>query len=219
MEKLVVQSKRIERAITAKTIEPMKSIWISLVLIAVCTQCAIDRTVMPLNKVELETLALFKKLEPKHQVTVSTKNEPGQRLWLCLTFISKESKEPLNNQKVSLYHTSTAGEYEPSDPNNEATARLSGSVYTDKKGQAFVQTILPGDYGSSADNRHIHTTVVGARPEAYDIHFEQFTGQMGTNFISGSDQHFLANLKQANDSTLVTFLTIEVKKPSSTIKN
>ena len=34
---------------------------------------------------------------------------------------------------------------------------------------------------------------------------------MGKNFISGSDQHFFADLKQTKDSILVTFLTIEVK--------
>jgi hypothetical protein len=34
---------------------------------------------------------------------------------------------------------------------------------------------------------------------------------MGRSFINGSDQHFLADLKQTKDSTLVTFLTMEVK--------
>ena len=75
----------------------------------------------------------------------------------------------------------------------------------------YVQTILPGDYGSSADNRHIHTTISDAHPEAYDIHFKQYTGSMGSNFISGSDQHFLADLKQTPDGILVAFVTIEAK--------
>ncbi len=112
---------------------------------------------------------------------------------------------------IHLYHTSAAGEYKPTDPNDESTARLNGTVLTDEKGRVFVQTILPGDYGRSADNRHIHTTVKDARPEAYDIHFKQYTGKMGSRFINRSDQHFLADLKQTKDSLLVAFLTLEVK--------
>ncbi len=136
---------------------------------------------------------------------------PGERLSLCLTFVSKETGEPFQNQEIKLYHTSAAGEYEPRIANDETTARLNGSAITNADGKIFVQTILPGDYGSSPDNRHIHTTVSGAKPEAYDIHFKQYTGGMGLNFISGSDQHFLADLKHSEDSTLVAFLTIELK--------
>ncbi|MCB0382252.1 MAG: hypothetical protein KDD05_02800 [Psychroserpens sp.] len=170
---------------------------------------------MPLDKTELERLEKFKSLDSNSKVQISDEDELGQKLWLCLTFVSKESKAPLMNQKIHLYHTSSKGVYEPSNPNDETTARLSGSVFTDEEGQVFVQTILPGDYGSSQDNRHVHTTVENAKPEAYDIHFKQFTGQMGKNFISDNDQFFLANLKQTVDSTLVAFLTIEVKNPKS----
>lgn len=162
---------------------------------------------------ELQTLDAFKNLESKSQVQITTEEEPGQPLWLCLTFVSKESKRPLENQKIHLYHTSTEGEYEPSNSNDESTARLNGTAFTDEKGRIFVKTILPGDYGSSSDNRHIHTTVPHAKPEAYDIGFKQYSGLMAVNFISGSDQHFLAYLKQTTDSTLVTMVTIEVKNP------
>ena len=58
-------------------------------------------------------------------------------------------------------------------------------------------------------------TVFGAKPEAYDIHFKQYTGKMGKNFISGSDQHFLADLKKDEDEKLIAFLTIEVKNPEN----
>ena len=124
---------------------------------------------------------------------------------------------PLANQKIHLYHTSDEGEYEPSNPNDESTARLSGAAVTNSKGQLFVKTILPGDYGSSADNRHIHTTVENAHPEAYDINFKQYSGLMSTNFIEGSDQNFLADLKHTKDSILVAFVTMEVKNPQAQI--
>ena len=103
-----------------------------------------------------------------------------------------------------------------SDPNDESSARLNGSAITDNKGQIYVETILPGDYGDSDDNRHIHTTVFGAKPEAYDINIKQYITYMGKNFTEGSDQHFLADLRMTKDSTLVCFLTIEVKNPNKT---
>ncbi len=193
----------------------MKPFLVLLFTSMLFVQCSIDRTVLALDKTELETLQEFKDFDAENQVQISNESEIGQKLWLCLTLVSKENNRPLIDQKVDLYHTSSNGEYEPSNPSDESTARLRGSAFTNEKGQLFVQTILPGDYGSSADNRHIHTTIENAQPEAYDIHFKQYTGQMGNSFISGSDQHFLADLKQTKDSTLVTFLTIEVKNPST----
>ncbi len=182
-----------------------------LLLPFLLAQCSIDRTVPTLSESELQTLSAFQTLDDQSQVQISEENEPGQKLWLCLRFVSKETERPLIREEIKLYHTSAEGEYKPSDPSDESTARLNGTVMTDAQGEVFVQTILPGDYGSSPDNRHIHTTVKSANPVAYDIHFKQYTGRMGENFIGGSDQHFLAELKQSNDGTLVTFLTIEVK--------
>ncbi len=184
-----------------------------MLVILFLTNCSVDRKIALLTEDELIELNDYMKLNKKNKVTISEENEPGQKLWLCLTFVSKETKEAVINQNIHLYHTSTTGDYEPSDPNNESTARLNGQAYTDRNGKLFVQTILPGDYGSSIDNRHIHTTVINASPEAYDIHFKQYTSFFGEKFNANSDQFFLANLKQTKDSVLVTFLTIEVKSP------
>jgi len=182
-----------------------------LVMGFLLSQCSIDRTIPKLSQSEIQNLQAFENLNPKSQLRLSEITEPGQKLWLCLSFISRETKRPLIKEEISLYHTSAKGEYQAKDPNDETSARLSGTVFTDDKGRVFIRTILPGDYGSSADNRHIHTTVKNAKPVAYDIYFKQYTGRMGQNFINGSDQHFLTNLKQLEDSTLITFLTIEVK--------
>jgi len=189
----------------------MKRIVTLLLVIFFLTQCSIDRTIQNLSLSEFHTLKAFQNLKSQNQVRISNSTEPGVGLLLCLTFLTKESREPLINEQIKLYHTSSNGEYEPTDPNDESTARLNGTVITDDKGQVYIQTVLPGDYGSSMDNRHIHTRVKNAKPEAYDIHFKQFTGKMGKNFIDGSDQHFLADLKQTKDSILVAFLTIVVK--------
>ena len=193
----------------------MKKLLLILLIGLSLISCSGDRTIQLLNPSEADTLKIFKNLEEQNQLQISDKNEVGQKLWLGLTFISKESKMPIINEPVRLYHTASSGNYEPVDPTDETTARLSGTVQTNENGQIFVRTILPGNYSDSGDNRHIHTTVSNAKPETYDIHFKQYTGFMGKNFISGSDQHFLADLKQTRDSVLVSFLTIEVKNNQS----
>ena len=153
----------------------------------------------------------FQGLDPKSTLRIAGEKEPGVRLRLCLTIINASSKIPIADQKVLMYHTTSEGDYEPITPNDESTARLSGTVITDPYGRIFVDTILPGDYGSSDDNRHIHTTVFGAKPEGYDIHFKQYSGFMGRRFVRGSDQHFLADLKMDDQGNLIAILRIECK--------
>ncbi|WP_370090041.1 hypothetical protein [Ekhidna sp.] len=185
----------------------------AFLLVLSLASCGIDREINSISSVDEGVLKTYQELPEQNRLQISNRDEPGEPLILCLTFVDKSSGNPLPDQRVHFYHTDTSGEYNPSVANDESTARLSGSAITNSKGQILVQTILPGDYGSSADNRHIHTTVFGARPEAYDIHFKQYTGVMGRNFIDGSDQHFLADLKRNSNGSLITFLSIEVKSP------
>ena len=187
--------------------------WILALFILPLAQCSSPNETVFLDATEIERLQNFENLDSAHRVQISEEDEPGEKLWLCLQFVSKTNGEPLPDQYVHFYHTDSDGEYQPHNPNDESTARLNGAARTNHAGQLFVQTILPGAYGSSPNNKHIHTTVKGAHPEGYDIHFKQFTGLMGGRFINRSDQHFLADLKYMADSTLVSFLTIEVKRP------
>jgi hypothetical protein len=177
------------------------------------TQCSGDKTFPYLTQKEIEDLKSYESLEDIHQVQISNSKEAGKELWLCLEFVSESDKSPLKNQKIKLYHTSSEGEYDPSDPNDESTARLNGTGFTNVRGQIFVQTILPGDFGESKNNRHIHTTVFDAGPEAYDIFFTQYSGGIGKILNSGNDQLFYADLKQTLNGTLVAYLTIKVKSP------
>lgn len=173
--------------------------------------CSIDREINELTDSDIQTLDEFLQIESENQVRLAPQNEPGEPLLLCLQFVNKETQQALPSKRIHFYHADVSGEYNPTIPGDESTARLNGEAITDEKGRIFLMTTLPGDYGSSDDNRHIHTTVFGARPEAYDIHFKQYSGYMGTRFISGSDQHFLADLKRDSNNNLVAFLTIEVK--------
>ncbi len=187
-----------------------------IVIILLCLtvfNCGSDDTIQQLNTEEADLLETFQNIEANSRLTIADDTEPGQKLELCLTYIDKATKQILKGQSVKFYHTSNSGDYEPQVGNDETTARLSGTAITDDDGRIYIRTILPGNYASDGDNRHIHTDVKGARPETYDIHFKQYTGFMGTNFVNGSDQHFLADLKFNRDSTLVIFMTVEVKRP------
>ncbi|WP_420317800.1 hypothetical protein [Ekhidna sp.] len=182
-------------------------------LLLLLSSCGIDRTINSISSAEKRDFDSFKKLDQKHKLSIADKSEPGEPLTLCLTFVDKITKAPLVNRQVHFYHTNINGDYRPEIAGDESTARLNGDAISDSNGRILVSTILPGDYGSSTDNRHIHTSFFGAKPEAYDIHFKQYTGIMGKRFIDGSDQHFLADLKKNIDGTLIGFLTIEVKNP------
>ena len=175
--------------------------------------CGIDRDIPNLSTEDEKNLKEYFQLAGNHQVIIQESNGVSEPLIVCLTFIDAESKQSINNQQVHFYHADINGEYQPKIPGDETTARLNGQAITNSEGRILLQTTLPGDYGSSADNRHIHTTVFGASPEAYDIHFNQYTGFMGSRFIEGSDQHFSAYLQRDSSGKLVTFLTIEVKNP------
>lgn len=188
----------------------MKKLAFILFLI-VFSQCSIDRSITSLSQGKMESLSVFQHIEPAHQLKICGAEEPGEKLLLCLTFVDKISKAPLANQEVYFYHTTSSGKYELSDPNDESSARLNGKATSDAMGRIYLETIFPGAYGESEDNNHIHTTVKGAHPEFYDIHFNQYSGYMFRNFVKGSDQHFLTDLKKQQDATLISFLTIEVK--------
>ena len=177
--------------------------------------CSIDRTILEVSENENNTLINFQKLQSKNILKIADENEPGEKLILCLTFIDIESKKNLPNQLVKFYHTSADGKYEQTDPNDESTARLNGQALTNSEGQIYIETILPGDYGSSDDNRHIHTTVVfGVKPKFYDIFFNQYKGRVARFMDSGNDHMFFADLKKTTENELVSFLTIEVKRPN-----
>ena len=122
---------------------------------------------------------------------MAKKREPGQKMVLCITFIDKKDKTPVKDQMVLLYQTAEDGNYHPKYASDESTARIHVIGVTDDKGRLFVETILPGSYATSGDNRHIHTKVFGAKPEAYDLHFKQYTNARMKRFIESKDQFFL----------------------------
>ena len=176
--------------------------------------CAAQNTeIKQVTAAEAMLLKEFQSIPNSASLQMTKDAELGKKMIVCLTFVNKETKVPLENQKVLLYQTSNDGNYNSEVEGDERTARIRGIGFTDTKGRLLVKTILPGSYATSGDNRHIHTQVFGAKPEAYDMHFKQYTDSRMARFIESRDQFFLADLKYTNDKQLICFVTIEVKNP------
>lgn len=163
----------------------------------------------------------FEKLTPveekeysyfKEKITLITNEEVGEKMFLCLQFIDRETLKPLKKQKVLFYQTASDGNYYPKVEGDEKTARISGTAFTNNEGKILIETILPGSYSSSGDNRHIHTKVFDAKPSAYDIYFKQYTSKKMKDFIASHDQFLQVDLKKNKKDELVGFLTVTIKK-------
>ncbi len=158
----------------------------------------------------MQLLETFETLDVQSSVKIYNGSEPGRQLKLCLTVRDRTTAEPVINREVTFFHTDDEGNYDVVDQGNDSTARLRGMAKTDSLGRIFIHTILPGNYGSSSDNRHIHTSIAGATPKAYDIHFKHFSTWMFRRFVHQSDQHFLADLYATEHGVLIGFVTISL---------
>lgn len=125
-------------------------------------------------------------------------NEQGKKLTVNFLITDKKTGEPLPNTEVYLYQADTNGEYHPSDPADESTAKLNGVITSDDSGRFTVKTILPGEY-EEPGNRHIH--IHYARAEGYEqtggvILFEnnvnddvrQWANETGFGFIFSTEE-------------------------------
>lgn len=185
----------------------------TIFFITACSGQSEEKEFEPISKNEIATWESFQKIPLASQLELTKKDEPGEKLILCIQFIDKTRKTALEDQKVLLYHTGNDGAYSPEVAGDEKTARIRGIGFTDEDGRLYVETILPGSYATRGDGRHIHMHVFGAQIEAYDIHFNQYTSARMKRFIEERFQFSLADLKYTTNKQLIGFVTIEVKNP------
>lgn len=188
----------------------MRKLLAILSILFALAACSIDREIKEMTPIEERAFADFQRLPEKSKVSLVSDDEPGETLYICGTLVDDEDTVIIPKAEILFYHTGVDGEYDESIPGEESTARINGRLVTNDVGRFFVKTILPGNYPRRTDNRHIHTLVRGARPEAYDIHFRQYTDFLASEFIRGSDQHFNVYLKRAASGDLVIFVKMVV---------
>ncbi|MEZ4831541.1 MAG: hypothetical protein R2873_05970 [Caldilineaceae bacterium] len=67
-------------------------------------------------------------------ISLAPADEVGQRLIINGIVVDSITNEPIQNAHVYLYHADAKGQYQPVDPNDESTAKLSGEVVTRNSG-------------------------------------------------------------------------------------
>lgn len=190
----------------------MRILFAAFLLIGALTSCSIDREIKDLSDIEKLAFEQFQGLPERNKLKLVADKEPGQKLHICGTLKIEKDSIIIPRKEILVYHANAMGLYEETIPGEESTARINGRVFADDVGRFYIETIMPGDYPNRKDNRHIHTLVKDAKPEAYDIHFRQYTDYLASEFIRGSEQHFNATLKQNEKGELVIFVDLVVQK-------
>lgn len=96
-------------------------------------------------------------------LSLAPPDEPGTALTIKGKIVDQQTNLPVAGAKIYFYQADDSGNYSPTDPSDESTARLHGIVWTDKEGEFTLHTILPGEYENAPiGNRHIHIESIHA---------------------------------------------------------
>lgn len=175
----------------------MRRAIVALCVVAATVGCdGTDRTIHPADDALLDELGEYAAMSRLHHMKLADEREPGERLIVLGRLVRAEDGEPIPYHRLHAYQADNEGSYDEEATGDDTTARLRGVVQTDGTGRFMLETILPGDYGSTPGNRHIHLTVPGAKPEAYDFYFKQYAGRGLTSWVEGSDQAVMLDLKR-----------------------
>jgi len=107
------------------------------------------------------------------KVTITAKEEPGERLIVTGQVFGPDGKSPLAGASVYVYHTDAKGLYTP-ETNDNRNPRLRGYMRTDAQGRYEYSTIKPAPYPNNRIAAHIHYVVnaPGHRERVFEIVFE-----------------------------------------------
>ncbi|MGE0130533.1 MAG: hypothetical protein AB7U82_20845 [Blastocatellales bacterium] len=108
------------------------------------------------------------------KITITTKEEPGERLIVSGVVYGADGKAPLANASVYVYHTDATGVYTPGPNNDNRNSRLRGYMRTDARGRYEYSTIKPASYPNTRIVAHIHyvVTAPGYKERVFEIVFE-----------------------------------------------
>lgn len=108
------------------------------------------------------------------KTTITTKDEPGERLIVTGIVFGTDGKTPLANASVYVYHTDATGRYTPGAKDDSSNPRLRGYMRTDAQGRYEYSTIKPAPYPGNGPPAHIHYHVnaPGYQERVFEIVFE-----------------------------------------------
>jgi protocatechuate 3,4-dioxygenase, beta subunit len=108
------------------------------------------------------------------KITITAKDEPGERLIVTGQVFSPDGKTPLAGASVYVFHTDAKGLYTPGPENDNRNPRLRGYMRTDAQGRYEYSTIKPAPYPGDGPPAHIHYHVnaPGYQERIFEIVFE-----------------------------------------------
>ncbi|MCB0662576.1 MAG: hypothetical protein KDC24_07545 [Saprospiraceae bacterium] len=154
----------------------------------------------------------FQQLSKTHQLNLLRLGEAGQSLDLCLRLTDGKTGQPLKRKGVVVYQANAKGDYLWEIPGDKSTAKLRGQLLTDEEGRIFLKTLLPGDFGSTFNNRTIHLKVEGTNPDQLNLYFRQYANADLQKEIQKAPDKFLINLEQDARSNLIGVQNLVIGK-------
>jgi protocatechuate 3,4-dioxygenase beta subunit len=108
------------------------------------------------------------------KTTITTKEEPGERLVVSGVVYGADGKTPLAGASLYVYQTDATGRYTPGATDDNRNPRLRGYMRTDAQGRYEYSTIKPAPYPGNGPPAHIHYHVnaTGHRERVFEIVFE-----------------------------------------------
>ncbi len=179
-----------------------------ILIVCVFSNCsAQEKSIRKLSGLEEKEFKNYQKITTTKLIS---DDEVGKKLFICFQLVDAKSNKPMANKSVFFYQAAVDGDYHPEKIGDPKTARIKGTGITNAKGQIFVETILPGNYGVSEDVRHIHFIISDVKPSNYDVFFEQYLSDAMKNRIYRNNQMFMVDLKKNSKNKWVGFLKIKV---------
>ncbi len=178
------------------------------VFIASCSP--LDRDIEPASAAITIIADSYRQANPQNILQLAATDEPGTPL-LILGRLTTPLDRNLPTTPINFYHADAVGNYDESVPGSESSARIHGQIVTDSTGRFMISTIVPGAYGNTNDGGHIHLSVDGAQPAAYDVYFRQYASRGVLQSISGSSQAIALNLHSFRGDTLIAISSLPVR--------